>query len=336
MQFLRINSDTTLSDLSDRVGSRNVPAVLHLNGIDHSVDIGKSVILKYSDSNVRDLPNVSWQKKSSILNTMTTDSDIFEYAATQNESSWKVLSEFGTFPRMLRLPESIIVPDADDTLGNKMTVARKIHKAAMSMLMNAPHYIDPEIFNEYSSVKPSKISESSSATASNVFQWFNIPWGEISLYSSLSGTSIDLPVYPEEISDGVKANYTTMPDLIYQYEPWQLYTGSGPRSNTYDFNFHRDMWTGDHRDGKANEMIRFCMANCYPRYNGSAVDTSIVTLYIHGSPVIRGVMTDVSVSWDGPIGQDGWYLHGKLSLSITEVSSRALNYDAMLTKPLIG
>ncbi|MCM1222697.1 MAG: hypothetical protein NC548_50395, partial [Lachnospiraceae bacterium] len=137
---------------------------------------------------------------------------------------------------------------------------------------------------------------------------------------------------------GVHANYDTMPDLLYQYEPWQIYKGSGPRTVTYDFDIHRDMWSGDHRDGKCNELIRFCQANCYPKFQGASVQTAAVSLYILGEKHITGIMTDVKVAWDeeSPIGLDGFYLHLNLSLTITEVSDEALTYETIQQKGLIG
>ena len=96
------------------------------------------------------------------------------------------------------------------------------------------------------------------------------------------------------------------------------------------------MWTGDHRDGKANELIRICEANCYPEFNGSMVNTSTVTLYVKGNALISGVLVDVHKTWDGPIGLDGWYLMCNLSLEIIEVSPTALNYNVVKNKPLIG
>ena len=52
------------------------------------------------------------------------------------------------------------------------------------------------------------------------------------------------PVYPEELDDGVVANYEDMSEMLYQYEPWKVYKSSGPREMTFTFNFHRDMWSG--------------------------------------------------------------------------------------------
>jgi hypothetical protein len=144
------------------------------------------------------------------------------------------------------------------------------------------------------------------------------------------------PVYPEEYDDGVSANYEEMGEMLYQYEPWKVYKSSGPRENTFTFKMHRDMWTGDHRDGNANALIRGCEANCYPDYDGSLVNVPIVTLYIHGSNLITGVMTSCKTHWSGPIGLDGYYLCCDLTLTIVEVSPQALNYNTVRSKGLIG
>lgn len=334
MQFLLIDSSTTLSQLADLAGDRNVEYLLAANDLPRVPNIGQ-VFKSMCDEIVQTAEEVPWQKKFTILNTFTSHSDIFEAAALLGSSGWKVLESLNTFSNALRIPESIVLPDSARILGNSVGVSKAIYTGAMLGLTNAPHYIDPSIFNEFSSIKHSILGEFNLQNTAP-FQWFKLPWGEITLYSSIDRNTVDFPVYPTELSDGVHANYTQMPDMLYQYEPWQLYQSSGPRSNTYTFDFHRDMWTGDHRDGKANELIRFCEANCYPEYNGSAVNTSTVTLYIAGKPHITGVVTDVTVNWDGPIGLDGWYLHCSLELSITEVAQEPLNYTSVKHKSLIG
>lgn len=338
MQFLSITKKTKLTDIADAVGSRNVESVLHLNDIDRAPNVGQKFFDKCAQT-VRDTADVSYDQKVSLLNKLTSDSDVFETAALQGSSGWKILSASNTLPGFLRLPESIQIPDSTDILGNNIGVSSTVYDRVIKSLTNAPHSIDPSIFSDYSSTRGVSLPFNVvyGGDGSDPMQWFRIPWGEVSLYSSLSDSMIDFPVYPEELSDGARATYTTMPDMLYQYEPWQIYTGSGPRSQSYTFDFHRDMWTGDHGDGKANELIRFCEANCYPEYRGSAVYTSQVTLYIAGKPLISGIMTDVSVNWDGPLGQrDNWYLHCKLELTITEVSKTPLNYNVVRNKPLIG
>jgi hypothetical protein len=146
---------------------------------------------------------------------------------------------------------------------------------------------------------------------------------------------MDFPVYPEDYDDGVIATYDTMPDMLYQYEPWLLYKGSGPRTPSLVFKMHRDMWTGDHRDGKCNELVRFCQAQCYPQYTGAAVNTAISTLYIEGHPYISGVITEEKHTYSGPIGLDGFPLVCELTLTFTEVAKMPLTYDTVRRKGLI-
>lgn len=341
MQYLKVTEVTdsgtgtrTMSELTDRVGAQNVDTVLHVNGLSRSPNIGSSFV-QYCDSIIQEQPNVSWQRKATILNRYSTDSELFELAASLDDDEWKVLDYINTFPGYLRIPDHIQLPPANDIIGGTAPSVPTVTYNRVITQLQTTGYISTEHFNEYSAIRPVSFSDGN-VINSNPFEWFPIPWGEVSLYSSIADDSVDFPVYPEEISDGVKANYTTMPDLLYQYEPWQIYTGSGPRSNTYTFNFHRDMWNGDHRTGGANRLIRFCQANCYPEYNGSAVNTALVTLYIGGESIITGVMTDVSVEWSGPIGLDNFYLYCKLSLTIVEVSPQALSYSVVMNKPLIG
>ena len=341
MQYLTITDDMTLSQLSSRVGSTNVDSILNLHSLSRTPEIGSAYsdliqkkIKEYDDEHSGE--PVDYQRKQSILNTMTGDADVFEIAALLGEDGWKVLDSLGTIPGTLKIPETITLPDSVDITGGTNTpISQAVYEKAMRYLKNNQD-IDPVIFNEYSSRKTSQIKGTMSV--SNPIQWFKLPWGKISLFSSLSGESVDFPVYPKGLDDSVQANYDTMPDMLYQYEPWQIYKSSGPRTNTYDFDIHRDMWSGDHRDGKCAELIRFCQANCYPKYQGVSVQTPTVTLYIEGEKHITGVMVNVKVSWDeeSPIGLDGFYLHLTLSITITEVADEVLTYETIQKKGLIG
>lgn len=338
MQYLKITDNMTLSQLSSRVGATNVDSILNLNSLQRTPNIGKAY-KDLVDSKIQESDaDVDFQRKQTILNTMTGDADVFESAALLGESGWKVLSSLGTLPGSLKVPETITLPDSVDIIGGtNVPIGKTIYEKAMDYLNNNQN-IDPIIFNEYSSRKSSQIKNRVSTSVSNPIQWFKLPWGKISLFSSISGESIDFPVYPKGFDDGVQANYETMPDMLYQYEPWQIYKGSGPRTNTYDFDIHRDMWSGDHQDGKCAELIRFCQSNCYPKYQGASVQTPTVTLYICGEKHITGVMTNVKTAWDeeSPIGLDGFYLHLVLSITITEVADEALSYETILKKGLIG
>ena len=236
------------------------------------------------------------------------------------------------------MPDNVKIPDSVNVLGNGAHVSKPIYDKVMKSLSNSPHTVDPGTFNEYNANSPASISSlGMTGSSSNVMEIFNIPWGEVTLYDSISGESIDFPVYPEEPGDGRKANYTTMPDTLYQYEPFYVYQSSGPRNSQYSFTFHRDMWTGDHNDGMANKLIRFCQSCLYPQYKGSAVNTATVTLYVHGEVLIKGIMTSVQTSWTGPILDDGWYAVCKLDIEISETCDTPLSFDSVREmKSIIG
>lgn len=333
MQLLTIRPDTTLKSLGLQVGSRNLDTVLSANTLTRTPNIGQAFIDRSNQIIEGVVEDVHYIKKMSILNTLTSDADIFELAALANDREWKLLSAIGTLPGMLKIPEEITLPDSADIVGNGIPLTRTVYDKAMQYLLKDPHYLDPSIFNEFSTVESSKAALT---YIPDSLSWFHLPWGKISLFSSLAGSSIDFPVYPTTLSDGVKANYDTMPDMLYQYEPWQIYKSSGPRSNTYEFHMHRDMWSGNHLDGKCNELIRFCQANCYPEYKGASVHTSNCTLYISGKPLISGIITDVSTDWAGPLGLDDFWLEVTLKLSITEISDTPLGYSKVAQKGLIG
>ena len=335
MQFLQVNSTTSLSQLRDMVGNSNVESVLAVNSLRRTPNIGSQLLSRNSNI-IQTAPEVTTDYKVNALGRVTHDSDVFESLALMNNSGWKVYKETDALPDTLRIPEIITLPSSVNMIGNGDKVSNDIYEKTIQSITTAPYVVDPSIFSTYYSQGSPKIVDTYSTGSSNVWEYARIPWGKMSIYSSLANESKDFPVYPEEMTNGSIANYTTMPEIIYQYEPWQLYTSSGPRTATYNFTFHRDMWTGDHRDGKANELIRFCMANCYPEYNGSAVNTSYASLYMNGELLIRGVITDVQVNWSGPLGLDDFYLVCRLSLTIIEVSPYTLDYWTMMRKPLIG
>ena len=338
MQFLSVDKSTKLADLQSQVGDA-LETFLNINGLKRTPNIG-AAFDKLCKDTIANNGDVSYQRRASLLNSLTGDSDVFEIAALMSNDEWKILDYIGTIPGTLKVPEGVTLPDSTSVLGNGQPVLNEVYNKVISYFSRKED-VDPSVFNSYSSANPSKAAGFNTFTAStnklsDPMQFFGLPWGMITMYSSLDDSKVDFPVYPEELSTGVKGNYTTMPDLLYQYEPWQIYSGSGPRTQSLTFHFHRDMWTGDHRDGKANELIRACEANCYPEYRGSAVNASTVTIYIDGKNFISGVMTDVNTSWSGPIGLDNWYLECKLELTITEVSKVPLNFTSVKQKAIIG
>lgn len=331
MRVLPVDSDTTLLALSDTVGSRNVSKILAQNGIDRTVNIGEQVHQQHNSIALDTTITVTSQRKAAILNKLRGDSDLFEKAALMSEDEWRVLDTANTFKNTLYISDDISLPDSSKLQGDGKQISNSIANAAITQIIQYGK-ADPILFNEYGDSLTSVPSKYATSSTVDVFQGFAIPWRKVALYSSLADEYVSFPVYPETIPDKVSANYDTMPDLLYQYEPWYTYKSTGPRENNYVFDFHRDMWTGDHRDGLAFRLIQFCKANCYPKFQGSSVHTSYVTLYIGTHPEISGILTAVDDEWDGPIGLDGRQLHCKLTLSITEISEEPLDFDTVKNK----
>jgi len=234
-----------------------------------------------------------------------------------------VLAATGSLLSTLVIPAAVSISTAADVLGNNIPVPSVIYDRAMRSLLETDR-VNDQVFNEFSTRRDAQVVNVSEIEP--IAQWFPIPWGMITLHSTLGDDHLDIPCYPEEFDDGITATYDTMPDLLFQYEPWQIYKGSGPRVNTYEFTMHRDMWSGNHHDGKCYELIQYCKANCYAEFRGAAVHTAIVTLYIASRVEIRGIMTACNVHWFGPIGQDGQHLACKMSITIVEVAEYPLNY----------
>lgn len=335
MKYLKIGNNTTLKDLVSSIGYRNIDNALHLNGLSRNPYIGQEYSKMCKDV-IKSSDKVSWQTKKAVLNTLTEDSDTFETASLLGESGWKLLgSELQLIPGYMKVPENVKLPSSVDILGNGIGVDKSTFNAVMTGLEGVNHDIDPSIFVPIDGRRPSLLRDSALSTSVGAMKAFRIPWGEVTLYSSLADDHVDFPCYPNEVSDIIRANYSQMPDMLYQYEPWMMYSSSGPRVNTYTFDIHRDMWD-DHTNGKANQLVRFCQANCYPDYNGASVHSAIVSLYIGGSPIIKGIVTEVNTDWDGPLGHDKFYLHFKISLTIQEISDTPLSYTAIRNKKLIG
>ena len=340
MQYLTITNDMTLSDLSAIVGERNVDSVLNINNLERSVNIGR----EFREANKEYLEKnkdteVDYQTKIQILNQFVGSYDLYEKAALGTEDSWKLLAQYSYFPDAIRIPIEVKLPESEGVLGDLEPISNVIYEKCLDDLKSAAteHQINPKWFTQYDMSSGSMgVTSDGAIRAGEPFEWFAIPWGEVSLCSSLEPSEmLDFPVYPEELDDGVSANYEDMPEMLYQYEPWKVYKSSGPREMTFTFNFHRDMWSGDHRDGGANNLIRGCEANCYPQFDGSLVNVPIVSLYIHGENYITGVMTSCKKHWSGPIGLDGFYLMCTLSFTIVEISPEALGYFPVRRKGLL-
>jgi len=366
MQFLTIDKKDTLVDISRIVGQNNISALLAENSLNRVPNIGQAWYDKCEELIASTLTDVTASRKATLLNSLTSSQELFEKACLMDEDEWKVFSAFQSFTDAIRIPEATVLPYSNRIIGftsadsyslsnvrstrtgsstNRSagtavdltleTVSPVTYKAVMNNLKEFGT-IDPSVFEKVNSAPGVKLDKQGGTEVKTSQFAFNIPWGKVQMYSSLLQEVVDFPAYPEQIETGRTANYTSMPDIIYQYEPWIVYQSSGPRQQTLSFHLHRDMWTGNHLDGNANRLIRFCESNTFPDYQGSAVLAPFIRFYIDGSLFISGVLTGTNVSWTGPLGQDNWYLEFTLTLNIQEVSETALNIKSVRNFGLKG
>lgn len=368
MQYLLINKSDTLLSISKIVGQSNIDLLLSENGLSRVPRIGEQWYDK-CDTLIRNTPNnVTGARKAALLNNLTGSEEVFEKACLMDEDEWKVFSAFQAFTDALRVPEAIKLPssakvigdtlgDVQATIGNagRKTTGSQVktnaevgtskasdpvnpvaYRKVMKGLKESPD-ISPAVFNSVNTSPPVSMNAKKINIENRTPQYaYSLPWGKIQMYSSLLDEVAEFPAYPEEVETSRTAKYTSMPDIIYQYEPWIVYESSGPREQSLTFHLHRDMWSGNHLDGRANDLIRFCECNTFPKYTGSAVLAPRVRFYIDGSLFISGVLTQTTVRWSGPIGQDNWYLDFELSLMIQEVAEQPLNIKTVRQLGLIG
>lgn len=351
MQYLLVDKNDTLMSISKITGSQNVDLLLNANGLERTPKVGEAWEERCNQI-ISQNPNlVTKERKASLLNNLTGSDELFEKACLMDDDEWKLFSSVQAFKDAMRVPETMPLPYSARVIGDtsgevagayigNMTgyvepVSHTKYKAVMENLKTSAD-INPAIFNTVNTEPGVKIDSSSPSQIKTPQYATNLPWGKIQMYSSLLSDIIEFPAYPEQIDTERNATYTSMPDIIYQYEPWVVYQNSGPRTQSLSFHLHRDLWTGNHLDGNANKLIRFCEANTFPRYNGSAVVSPYVRFYIDGSLFISGVLVNTTVNWTGPLGLDNWYLEFTLSLTIQEVSETALNIDTVSQMGLIG
>ena len=108
--------------------------------------------------------------------------------------------------------------------------------------------------------------------------------------------NIYFPCYPESVSDSNQASYSAE-SILGRSEPFQYYTGSGPRSVSIKFQMHTDMVDDINYVYTVADRVEAC---CYPRY-GSGIAATKVRLHVGANIDITGIISNVSTDYSGPI-----------------------------------
>ena len=103
-----------------------------------------------------------------------------------------------------------------------------------------------------------------------------------------------MPCFPENITDGVTANYNDETP-VGRSEPYLVYQSTGSRDIPFKFTMHREM---TENEADIENIVKYIESAVYPNYSGgvAAVKTSVE---IGNQIYISGVMTTQSTEWSG-------------------------------------
>lgn len=140
-----------------------------------------------------------------------------------------------------------------------------------------------------------------------------------------------LPVFPNEVSNSVRARYNAQP-IMGRSVDYQIYTGS-ERSFSLTLKLHAELFmdlsvseTEENPSGylSVNNQLKGLVADiesaCYPLYesDGSVIPPEFA-LQIGEQFYIKGVLESVTANWSAPIIDEG-LVNCELSLSIVETN----------------
>lgn len=106
--------------------------------------------------------------------------------------------------------------------------------------------------------------------------------------------SVEIPCYPEEISDSTEANFP-LQSVIGSSSPLASYVGTGARSISFSLLIHREM-----ERGSMEMLYELFRASVYPMYSGSAVIPPI-SKFVFGRFGVKGVVTSCNFNWKKPV-----------------------------------
>lgn len=161
-------------------------------------------------------------------------------------------------------------------------------------------------------------------------------------YIIIAGKQWTFPGYPESVSDSNVANYSPT-SILGRSEPFQYYTGSGPRTVSVDFEMHAEMMPEGY-DTNLDYIYRLVSAiesACYPNY-GSGIAATYVEFVVANNIRIRGIVSNVSTKYSGVILDMGdadtsnpisypKYSSVNISFSVTEVTGTPFSQAQVAT-----
>ena len=167
------------------------------------------------------------------------------------------------------------------------------------------------------------------------------------MYFYHTGTLLVFPFYPDNVTDQTMVNFQST-TVLSRTAPIYSYENSGPRSVTFGFTVHREMFKNIQylstnlknlalpknnnlstalNDDYADIFLNEIQAAAYPVYKASSkmVDPPMVAVRFGNSIFIKGIlMNNVSLQYQLPVLENGKYAMVNFNMTINEVDP----YDA--------
>ena len=159
------------------------------------------------------------------------------------------------------------------------------------------------------------------------------------------GVKVNIPVYPENITDSLQSNFQQT-NALARTAPVFTYQNSGPRSMNFQIALHREMLDDANKGGLSNAelyvgedyidyLIRNLQAIALPTYNEGSkavVPPQVAVRIGEGDDIfIRGVVVGaVTVGYSLPILSNGKYAQVSIAFSVYETEP----FDAKLVSQM--
>ena len=157
------------------------------------------------------------------------------------------------------------------------------------------------------------------------------------IYLYHTETLIAIPTYPESISDQAPVSFSPT-NILSRSAPIQSFSNSGPRTLAIELNLHRDMVNQInvgasslnvpdlYKEDYLDIMIKQLYSAAFPKYISSEklVDPPIAAIRFGRDIFCKGVVNNVSVTYNLPILRTDKYASVNVSFQITEIDP----YDA--------
>jgi len=143
----------------------------------------------------------------------------------------------------------------------------------------------------------------------------------VSLNTIKDNVAIELPSYPDELSDNTSANWADQ-TIVGRSSPIAAFTGTGYRNVSFNFLMHREM------ANNIEEVIKFLRSTVYPSYQASGLIPPITT-FRFGAFRIKGIVRSVGFVFKKPIINEVYQLC-EVSINIDSTPENVIDVDYIM------